>query len=460
MKNLNVLFLILLMGLLTFTSCENEDVILDDQVQDVTVESESITAALNAMTTNFDDSGNVDQSSNPAGNIIFDFCFDFVYPITLSYNTGATVSVNDLDGLINVIINSTDQLFINGIAFPFDVETYDDASGSIIIQTINNEAEFINLLDDCDFDDIDSCNCFEDYDPVCVSITDPNGNVFTVTYPNECYANCDGFDDDDFVDDCDDDDYYDDDFLCFEFIYPLDIILDDGSVVTITDDDDFENTMYNNYYFEFVYPFSVELEDDDDDNGDDDDSDTIVVINNEQEFQDLLDDCYDFPDGSGCEQCESEPINPVCVQYTDPSGNVVIEVFPNLCFAQCVGFTAADVVDCPDDDDDDDCDDDEILEELIECNSYTGFHVPSGDDITFVFNLNSSTVDIFGSDGALLEIYGFSIEEGTATTPPFITIIASFDDPWSSDWIYNCNDDGPDFFTADQSIVNIDDDCD
>ena len=448
MKNLKSLCLILLMGLFVFTSCENEDAILDDQVQDVTVESESITAALNAMTTNFDDSGNVDVNNNPAGNIIFDFCFDFVYPITLSYNTGATVTVNDLDGLINVIINSTDQLFINGIAFPFDVETYDEATDAIVIQTINNEAEFANLLSNCDFDSIGDCNCNQEYDPVCVEITDPNGNIFNITYPNDCYAFCDGFTQADFLDDCENDDYYDDDFLCFDFIYPLDIILDDGTVVTITDDDDFENTMYNNYFFNFVYPFSVELDEDD----------SIVVINNEQEFQNLLDDCFGFPGGSGCDQCDNVPFDPVCVQFTDPSGNVITEVYPNLCYAQCFGYTAADVVDCPDDDNFD-CDDDEIIEELTDCNTFTGFDTSNGQEVTFVYNLNANTVDIFAEDGSLLETYSYTVEDSTAATPPYIAFNTA-STVLSSDWIYNCNDNGPDFFTADQSIVNIDDDCD
>ena len=446
MKNLKPLVLLLIMGLLTFTSCENEDVIIDDQVQDVTVESQSITAALNAMTTNFDDSGNVDANNNPTGNIIFDFCFDFVYPITLAYNTGATVTVNDLDGLINVIINSTDQLFINGIAFPFDVETFDESTGSIVIETINNETEFEDLLDDCDFDVGSGCVCNAEYDPVCVEVTDPNGTVFNITYPNECYALCDGFVEDDFLDECEDDDYFDDDFLCFDFIYPLDIILDDGTVVTITDDDDFENTMYNNYFFNFVYPFSVELDDDD-------------SINNEQEFEDLLEDCFGFP-VDGCDQCENDPIDPVCIEYTTASGDVVTEVYPNLCIAQCLGYTAADVVECTDDDDDFDCDDEDILEELTDCDTYTGVDTVSGQEITFVFDMSTNTVDITDSSGSLLDTYSYAIIDTTASYPAHISFNTNQNGAWTSDWIYNCTDNGPEFFTPDQTIVNIDDDCD
>ena len=72
MKTFKSLFLILLVGLLTFTSCENEDVILDQQ-QEETEQSEAIVTALSKMAQNFDSSGNVDPASNPVGNIIFDF---------------------------------------------------------------------------------------------------------------------------------------------------------------------------------------------------------------------------------------------------------------------------------------------------------------------------------------------------------------------------------------------------
>jgi len=452
MKNLKSLVLILFMGLLTFTACENEDVILDDQVQDVTVESESIMAALSAMGSNFDDSGNVDVNSSPAGNIIFDFCFDFVYPITLSYNTGASVTVNDLDGLVNVIISSTDQLFINGIAFPFDVETFDDSTGSVVVQTINNEAEFINLLDNCDFGDVGGgCSCNDVYAPVCVEYTDPNGLVHVISYPNECEALCDGFTQADFLTDCIDNDIFDFGVGCFDLNYPLDLILDDGSTITVNNDTEFGNAMFNQYVVNFVYPITVTLEADG----------SVVTVNNEIEFETVFTDCFGLPGGpgDGCDQCENEPINPVCVEYTDPSGNLITEVFPNLCLAQCFGYTSADVVDCPDDGGFD-CDAQDILDELLDCDTYTGFDTVNGEVVTFEFSLNANSVDIFAGDGSLLESYGFTIEDNTAASPTYISFTANADDPWSSDWIYNCNDDGPEFFTPDQSIVNIDDDCD
>jgi len=51
----------------------------------------------------------------------FDFCFKFVYPITLSYNNGTTVVVNNSDELLTVAQSMTSTLYIDGIAFPFDI---------------------------------------------------------------------------------------------------------------------------------------------------------------------------------------------------------------------------------------------------------------------------------------------------------------------------------------------------
>ena len=97
MKNFKVSIFSVLIVLLAFTSCTNEETIVDTQQN--TEESESITTTLGRLSQQYDENGNVDQTNNPAGNIVFDFCFDFVYPIDLSFNTGATVTVNSLEDL-------------------------------------------------------------------------------------------------------------------------------------------------------------------------------------------------------------------------------------------------------------------------------------------------------------------------------------------------------------------------
>jgi len=377
MKNFKLSFFSMLVALLFVTACTNDEPVVQDQQQ--TEESQSISTSLNQLSLQFDQNGNFTADNNPAGNIVFDFCFDFVYPITLSYNNGSTVSVNGLDDLVTVILNSNDELYVNGIAFPFDVEVYDEDSDAIVVETINNEEEFEDLIEDCDFDDFEICECFEVYDPVCVEIIDPNGEVFTITYPNSCYAECDGFTEDDFVDTCEDD-YYSNGTECFELNYPFDIIINGDTVVTINSEEELGNALYDVYDFNFVYPFTVTL-----DNGE------IVTVEDEEDIEDLLEDCYDdYDDDYECEECENEPIIPVCIEYTTASGEIVIETFPNLCFAECLGYSAEDVVDC--EDQSADCNENDITNNLTECEWY-GF--------SSVLDQSDILSTIFGADGSI-----------------------------------------------------------
>lgn len=377
MKNFKLSFFSMLVALLFITACTNNEPVVQDPQQ--TEESQSIATSLNQLSLQFDQNGNFTADNNPAGNVVFDFCFDFVYPITLSYNNGSTVSVNGLDDLVTVILNSNDELYVNGIAFPFDVEVYDEDSDAIVVETINDEEEFEDLIEDCDFDDFEICECFEVYDPVCVEITDPNGEVFTITYPNSCYAECDGFTEEDFVDTCEDD-YYSNGPECFELNYPFDIIVNGDTVITINSEEDLANALYDVYDFNFVYPFTVTL-----------DSGETVTVEDEEDIEDLLEDCYDdYDDDYECEECENEPIVPVCIEYTTPSGEVVIEVFPNLCFAECLGFSSEDVVDC--EDQSADCNENDIAANLTECEWY-GF--------SSVLDQNDVLSTTFSADGSI-----------------------------------------------------------
>ncbi len=106
------------------------------------------------------------------------------------------VTVNSVEELVNVIINSSQELYITGVVFPFDVTLYDIESNELIVQTINNEEEFSNLIANCYFND--PCICTEEYDPVCVEII-ANDSLILITFPNSCYAFCEGFTESDLV---------------------------------------------------------------------------------------------------------------------------------------------------------------------------------------------------------------------------------------------------------------------
>jgi hypothetical protein len=292
MKNFKLSIFSVLIVLLAFTSCTNEETIVDTQQN--TEESESITTTLGRLSQQYDENGNVDQTNNPAGNIVFEFCFDFVYPIELSFNTDTTVTVNSLDELIDIYSSSTENLFINGIAFPFQVETYNENSNSLEIETINNEDEFFSLLEDCNFDEIEDCYCTEEYDPVCVNVTDLDGELFTISYPNACYAICDGFTEDDFSEECEQD-YDSGAGECFEFVYPISIILDEGDPVIVNSREELFNATYGAYHIDLVLPLDIIIE-----------GDTVVTINDYDELEAIIEEC--FGDSYGDIDCSIEDI--------------------------------------------------------------------------------------------------------------------------------------------------------
>ncbi|WP_299112739.1 hypothetical protein [uncultured Winogradskyella sp.] len=422
MKNLKFAFFSMFMALFLVTACTNNEPVGEDPQQQ-TEESQSITTSLDQLRTQFDANGNVTQTDNPSGNIVLDFCFDFVYPLTLSYNNGATVTVEDLDDLIDVMLASTDELYIDGIAFPFDVETFNDDTDSIEIETINDEEEFIDLLEDCDFDE-EYDECEDEYDPVCVEVTGPDGETFIVTYPNECYAECDGFDEDDFLDDCEDD-YYVGGFECFSLNFPISVVTEDGDVITVNSEEELGNALYDVYVFDFVYPFTVTVYEDDDD----DDEEEIVTINSAEDFEDVLEDCYDDyydDDDYECEECEDEPVDPVCIEYTTPAGETIVTVFPNMCFAECEGFTEDDVVEC--DDNVDNCTNEGVAEILTECPWEVEYF---NGEYAYIFN-EDGTFEVTAENG-IITTGTWSVVEGNTGYPTVILDATSgnFDDEWA-----------------------------
>ena len=147
MKKLKLSIFSILMVLFVFTSCTNDDVIVD--LPQNMQQSEIITTVMDLMSELYDRNGNLNSDND------FELCFDFVYPLELMFNNGTTVTVNSQEELIDVMMNSTEELYIVGIVFPFDVEVYNETTDAVEIVTINNEEEFAALLESCDLGDGD-----------------------------------------------------------------------------------------------------------------------------------------------------------------------------------------------------------------------------------------------------------------------------------------------------------------
>jgi len=313
MKTPKLLFYSVLISLATLTSCTNNDV---DNLP-TPQESATMQTALTELGTLYNEDGTINSEMNPTGNLMFDFCFEFVFPIELIYNTGSTVTVNSLEELIEVLISSTEELYIVGIEFPFNVEIYNPDTNEVEIITITNESEFASLLASCLFDD--PCDCDDgdgdgdgdndDDDSVCVEIQE-NGQTIIITFPNACYAECEGFTEDQYFE-CDEDD----DCECDDVYDPVCVETPNAGII------EFDN-----------------------------ECEALCEGYTPNDFVECEDDGCDCPD----------EYDPVCVEVE----NEIIEFF-NACYAECEGFTEEDFVDC---ENDEDCNISELEVTVGECN--------------------------------------------------------------------------------------------
>ena len=427
MKNLKLVLLSVLFITCCFTSCTNNEPVIEEQnIEDST----AITTSLSQLRTQFNSQGDVIPTENPTGNIVFDFCFDFVYPLNLSYNNGTTVIVNDLEGLIDVTVNSTEELYISGIEFPFDVEVYSEDADAIVISTINNEEEFISLLESCDFNDGFDCECTEEYNPVCVEITAPDGETFLMTYPNPCYAECDGFTEADFAENCEEDYNCPGGTDCFTFNFPLTIITDNGDTITVGSQEELDTVLYNVYYFDFVYSFDVTLEDG-----------TVLTIGNEEALIALLESCFGDSSNGGndCIECADTEFDPVCVQYEE-DGVVILQVFPNACYAECDGFTENDFVECEDNNNPIECSEEDISAVFTECSTWNAN--VSGGVYTYEFSQNDNSLEIYSADGNLITsgTWELTVDGGSNSV---IMVLNTNSPNFTTVWFFiNCDDEG------------------
>ena len=160
MKTIRLLFMFLAVSAVTLYSCSDSDPIDNNAT---TQKSIALRTAVNEIKKANNITGRT-ATSNP-------FCFEFVYPITLSLSNGTSVTVTSFQGLVSILSDESANLYVDGIAFPFQVMM----QGAI--STIDGEDEFIALLINCGFstwnDDLDNSYCFDLVFPI--SVTTPNG---------------------------------------------------------------------------------------------------------------------------------------------------------------------------------------------------------------------------------------------------------------------------------------------
>jgi len=145
---------------LLFSCSKNEETTTENEPQNITVkESFALRGSLEEFK-----SQNAGRLSERNAN---DLCFNFEYPIVVSYNTNTEITVNDFEQLLDLLLNETNASHIVGIGFPFNAILVD---GTVL--TINNEAEFQTLIENCGYDVITV--------PEVMAVV---GDCFDVNYP-------------------------------------------------------------------------------------------------------------------------------------------------------------------------------------------------------------------------------------------------------------------------------------
>ncbi len=206
--------------ILTTFSCVSDDpIISDNTLTSQTTLSPAIVTVFNKF---LKDINSENQS-----------CFAFNYPITLGYNTNSIVTINDYQGLTQVLEIQSSSLNINSITFPFTVVLNEN---TIIIF---NENDLISLINQC--------------------------QINTIRTEFENFFN-----------------------QCFIFEYPITLLDKDNNDFVINSLEEFQsfyNIQGQDYQPNFKFPITVLT-----DNGS-----TSRIINSFYDFYDLIDYCTNCP---------------------------------------------------------------------------------------------------------------------------------------------------------------------
>ena len=141
---LRISFLFLICLALSFVTCsDNDNINQEEEINDVMMTMSDLMARYDAY-------GNADESQYSSGNMALDFCFEFVFPIDFHMSNNTTNTINSLEELVNLLIESNINPYIVDIIYPFDILVFNDETHTIDIMAIQNEETFGSLLDDCE----------------------------------------------------------------------------------------------------------------------------------------------------------------------------------------------------------------------------------------------------------------------------------------------------------------------
>ncbi|WP_196887086.1 hypothetical protein [Aureivirga sp. CE67] len=155
MKNLMTYFLLIIFSFSIFLGCENDDSIGDNSSNTENIQE---SASLEDFMVNFRS-----YLQNEEEDIEDLLCFDFIYPIKLQFDEQLVITIENFEGLKEIIeFQSTDNTKY-GIKFPFQI-SFPKVG---ITKDILNEDIFEETIENCNFE---TEECFEVQFPVQVNI--------------------------------------------------------------------------------------------------------------------------------------------------------------------------------------------------------------------------------------------------------------------------------------------------
>ncbi len=100
-------------------------------------------------------------------------------------------------------------------------------------------------------------------------------------------------------------------YFCFDFVYPISVVYNDGSVQSLADDNELSLAIVSQtdiyYIIDFVYPFDISQ------NG------TTITINNEDDFTSAINSCLSFTNFCLMQTTCFDFVYPISLEMTDGS---------------------------------------------------------------------------------------------------------------------------------------------
>jgi hypothetical protein len=215
---------------------------------------------------------------------------DFQYPVEIKDENDVTSTINNGEELAEAFVNCLpNQWDVNDfpaylinednscfeLVYPIDLA---DASGNIV--TIADEAAFINAL---------AAELYFFTFPL--DLEDEDGNITTANNVDDLITtllSCNDFEIDTnfWINDSIDWSYDFEYFGCYMLNFPFDVVLSDGSTVTVNDHMQYCDLLLAGTFADFAYPLTLT-----------DVDGNPIVVNSNEELHALLDECYDWNGG-------------------------------------------------------------------------------------------------------------------------------------------------------------------